>query len=475
MSALWSLDALLAAIGGRLIGNAPAEITGISIDSRTVGPGEAFFAIRGDRFDAHAFVAGALKAGAALAVVSQSRVDEIGPVEGALLVVSDDPLDALERLGRAARARMTGKVVAVTGSVGKTSTKEMLRTVFSPLGRTHAPVGSFNNHWGVPLTLARMPADTEFGIFEIGMNHSGEIRPLVGMVRPHAAIVTIVAPVHLAFFADEREIAEAKAEIFEGLLPGGAAIINRDNEWFELLAERAREHGGKVVGFGEDPTSDIRLERCALQEDGSTAQASIFGEQLAFRVGAPGRHLLQNALGVLAVAREIGADVARVALGLAGFRAAKGRGERFLLSHSGGDFILLDESYNANPTSMQAALSLLAQVRPSGLGRRVAVLGDMLELGNDSEALHRGLAADIASNGADLVYLAGAEMKTLWDELPDACRGAYAATAAELEPILVDAIRPGDVIMLKASLGTRFGPVVETIKRRFAPNPQSET
>ena len=464
MSLLWTTGDLVAAAGGRLKGRAPPGVTGISIDSRTVQPAEAFVAIRGDRFDGHDYAGTALAAGAALALVTEGREP---PGKRPLITVKDDPLDALRRIGAAARARMNGGVVAVTGSVGKTGTKEMLRLALAAVGPTHAPVGSFNNHWGVPLTLARMPAGTHFGVFEIGMNHAGEIRPLTKLVRPHAAIVTTVEPVHLAFFQSEAAIAEAKAEIFEGLEPGGTAVLNRDNGWFHLLAQRARAHGARILSFGEDPTADIRLEHVSLREDGSSVRASLAGETLTYRLGAPGRHLVQNSLAVIAAAHAIGADLPQVMLALADFRAPKGRGERIPLQHPAGPFTLIDESYNANPASMRAALALLAQAQPRGRGRRIAVLGDMLELGDDAPALHRNLAPAVDAAGADLVFLAGPVMESLWRVLPEARRGAYADSAAALEPILLEAIGPGDVIMVKASLGTRLGALVESLRRRF--------
>jgi UDP-N-acetylmuramoyl-tripeptide--D-alanyl-D-alanine ligase len=335
----------------------------VSIDSRTVAPGEAFVAIRGENFDGHDYVAGALAAGAAVALVNEGRA-----ADGAepLVLVDDDPLAALERLGAAARARTAAAVIAVTGSVGKTGTKEMLRAALSGLGPTHAPVGSFNNHWGVPLTLARMPAETAFGVFEIGMNHAGEIRPLTRMVRPHVAIVTTVEPVHLAFFNSEAEIADAKAEIFEGLEPGGTAVLNRDNRWFDRLAGRASELGVSVFTFGEHAEADVRLGGLRLDEDGSGVEALVAGRPVAYRLGAPGRHLVQNSLAVLAAAHAAGADIAAVGAALGAFRAPKGRGERHQLAHPDGPFTLIDESYNANPASMRAALALLGHARPTG-------------------------------------------------------------------------------------------------------------
>nr|WP_246206303.1 UDP-N-acetylmuramoylalanyl-D-glutamyl-2,6-diaminopimelate--D-alanyl-D-alanine ligase [Propylenella binzhouense] len=471
MTILWSTDELTAAVAGRLEGCAPAAIGGISIDSRTAAPGDAFFAIRGERFDGHDFVPQALRAGAALAVVSAARRPEGA---GPLLVIEDDPLDALERLGRAGRSRAAAEIVAVTGSVGKTGTKEMLRAGFATLGATHAPVGSFNNHWGVPLTLARMPRETRFGIFELGMNHAGEIRPLTRMVRPHVAIVTTVGPVHIEFFSDEAGIAEAKAEIFEGLEPGGTAILNRDNRWFDLLAGRAARAGARIVGFGEHADAAVRLVKAELGPEGSTVHAEIDGSAIAYRLGAPGRHLVQNSLAVIGAAHVLGADLPRFAEALADFRAPKGRGERHRLAHPGGDFTLIDESYNANPASMRAALALLGQAVPAAGGRRIAVLGDMRELGGRSRDLHADLAGPVAEAGADLVFLAGPEMKALWDVLPAARQGGYAATAEALTPVVAEAVRPGDVLMVKASLGSRLGPLVEELRRRFAPAQAAE-
>jgi UDP-N-acetylmuramoyl-tripeptide--D-alanyl-D-alanine ligase len=408
-----------------------------------------------------------LAAGAAVAVVSATRRIAPESVGGPLLVVEDDPLDALERLGRAARARTNARIVAVTGSVGKTSTKEMLRCALEAVGLTHAPVGSFNNHWGVPLTLARMPQDARFGVFEIGMNHAGEIRPLAGMVRPHVALITTVEPVHIEYFASVRDIAEAKAEILEGVEPGGTAVLNRDNPWFDLLSERAWSHGARIVSFGRHAAADVRLAEWRSGPE-SEIVASVSGRPLRYTLGAPGEHMAMNSLGVLAAADALGADLAAVAEALASFRAPKGRGERVRLSHRDGPFTLIDESYNANPASMRAAIALLGEAAPGGQGRRIAVLGDMLELGREAETRHQELLSPLTAAGADLVYLAGPQMHTLWEVLPDRVRGAYATSAGELEPILVEAVRPGDVVMVKASAGTRLGPVVEALKARFS-------
>ena len=465
MSQLWRTSDLIAAINGDTRDPLPPEVTGISIDSRTVQPGEAFFAIRGDRLDGHAYAGKALAAGAGLAVVEAGYRPESKEETGLVRVA--DTLRALEDLGRAARARSAARIVAVTGSVGKTGTKEMLRTVFSEFGATHAPVGSFNNHWGVPLTLARMAQSTEFGVFEIGMNHAGEIRPLVKMVRPDVAIITNVEAAHLEYFDSEREIAEAKAEIFEGLEAGGTAVINRDNRWFDLMRERATTRQARILSFGAHEKADIRLVHAEHDEHGSRIEAVVAGEMLHYALAVPGRHLVMNSLSVLATVHALRLDLDRAGKALAGVPALKGRGERFVLRLGEGEATLIDESYNANPVSMRAAFTLLAQTEPRGSGRRIAVLGDMLELGQETGRIHAELLEPLLAAGADLVFLAGPVMKSLWQVLPERCRGAYAEQASGLETILPGAVGAGDVVMIKASAGTQLGPVVDALVRQF--------
>jgi len=468
---LWTFADFLAGTGGRPIGTSPEAITGISIDSRTIGSGEAFFAIKGDAHDGHDFVGKALAAGAATAVVSRAHLSALGKVRGSLVAV-DDVLEALASLGRAARARTNARIAAVTGSVGKTSTKEMLARALADDGPVHYSPASFNNHWGVPLTLARMPADSRFAVFEIGMNHAGEITPLTRMVRPHVAIVTTVEAVHLEFFKDVTEIARAKAEIFLGVDPGGAAVINRDNPHYALLADAARAAGiATIVGFGENGEAEARLELVKLKPECSCVSARILGEEVSYKLGAPGRHLVQNSLAVLATVNLLGGDMAKAALALAAMSAPKGRGARFALRVKGGTATLIDESYNANPASMRAAIALLGQAVPHPRGRRIAILGDMRELGPEGPALHAGLAQPLADGAVDLVYLAGPLMQALWDVLPQGMRGAYAASAAELLPALYETIGIGDVIMVKGSNASRMGPLAEAIRARFAPAP----
>jgi UDP-N-acetylmuramoyl-tripeptide--D-alanyl-D-alanine ligase len=467
---LWTLDAMAGAMRAETNGALPDAIFGLSIDSRTLLPGDAYFAIKGDVHDGHAFAAAALEAGAALAVVARDRRDQFAA--DARLLIVDDVLEALRDLACAARSRLEGRVIAVTGSVGKTSTKEALRAVFSAQGETHASIASFNNHWGVPLSLARCPASARFAVFEIGMNHAGEIEPLVGLVRPHVAIITTVEPVHLEFFDGIEAIADAKAEIFTGLEPGGVAVLNRDNAQFTHLAERAEACGIKrIVSFGADARADARLVDIALQPDCSAIRAEIGGQAVTYKLGMPGRHQAINSLAVLAVAELAGADLALAALTLSQVVPAAGRGvrKRLEISH-GGEATLIDESYNANPASMAAALNVLGNAAPGPHGRRIAVLGDMLELGPRSAELHLGLNEAVKANAIDMVFCCGPMMRHLWDALSTGKRGGYAENSAALESQVVGAIRAGDVIMVKGSLGSRMKTIVSALEKRYPGN-----
>ncbi len=463
---LWTLDALKTATGGRLQGQPSLSVSGVAIDSRTIGVGEAFFAIKGDRFDGHEFVADALKRGAALAVVAESKLDQMP--EGAALLVVADPFEALRGLARAARARSQAKIAAVTGSVGKTGTKEALRTVLAREGEIHASTASFNNQWGVPLSLSRMPADARFAVFEIGMNHAGEITPLVKLVRPHVALITSIEAVHLEYFRSIEEIADAKAEIFLGVETGGAAVLPRDNPHYARLAAAAGKAGvDRVIGFGAHEQAEARLLDAALKPNCSTVRARILGDDITYKIGSPGRHLVLNSLAVLATAKLLGADLAVAALALATLQPPAGRGRRIALDLGQADTLLIDESYNANPASMQAALEVLGSAPVGPRGRRIAVLGDMLELGADAAKLHRALVKPIEAAHVDLVFCAGPLMQVLWKALPAARRGGYADTAAELEPKVAAALRPGDAVMVKGSNGSRMGPLVKALSERF--------
>jgi UDP-N-acetylmuramoyl-tripeptide--D-alanyl-D-alanine ligase len=466
MTALWTVDAMAAAMGAEKSGALPADIAGVSIDSRSLARGEAFFAIQGDARDGHDFVDNALKAGAGLAVIARARRSQFA-ADAPLLIV-DDVLEGLRNLARAARARFKGQVIAVTGSVGKTSTKEALRLALSADGETHASAASYNNHWGVPLSLARCPATAKYAVFEIGMNHAGEITPLTQMAKPHVAIVTTVEPVHLEYFGSVEKIADAKAEIFLGLVPGGTAVINRDNNQYERLVAAAKAANvSRIVAFGADPKADARLVRHALQSDSSTVEAVILGTPVTYKLGAPGRHIVMNSLAVLAAASLAHADLAVAALALGRLKAAVGRGARIPLGLPNGEALLIDESYNANPASMRAAIALLGQAEIGPQGRRIAVIGDMLELGDLGPRLHAELEQSLAENNIDLVYCAGPLSKALWEALPPNRRGGYAETAAGLEPAVIGAVRAGDALMVKASNGSKMGPLVKALERQF--------
>jgi UDP-N-acetylmuramoyl-tripeptide--D-alanyl-D-alanine ligase len=464
--ALWTTDAMAAAMGAARHGALPQSTSGISIDSRSIQPGDAFFAIAGDNRDGHQFVAAALAAKAGLAVIAADRRAQF-PGDAPLLVVTD-VLKGLRELAGAARMRTHAKVIGVTGSVGKTGTKEALRLALSTDGETHASIASYNNHWGVPLSLARCPASARYAVLEMGMNHAGEIAPLSRLARPHLVLITTIAPVHLEFFGSLAKIADAKAEIFLGVEPGGVAVINRDIAQFAQLKRRANQAGvERVVSFGEHAKADARLIKCVLHPRCSTIQADILGTALTYKIGAPGRHLVLNSLSVLATAELAGADLALAALALAELKPVSGRGVPIELELPGGPALVIDESYNANPASVDAALALLGQAPIGPQGRRIAVLGDMLELGPTGSALHRGLAAPLDANAVDLVFCCGPLMRSLWQALPASRRGGYAEDSTALETQVLPVIRAGDVIMVKGSLGSRMAPIVKALQRAY--------
>ena len=457
---LWSDRALAGVCDGIIDGPLTTPITGISIDTRSLQPGDLFVALK-DQRDGHDFVPAAFKAGAAAALVAKTYTRQDG--DGALIKV-DDPLRALEDAGRIARFRTDAKIVAVTGSVGKTGTKEMLRLCLGRAGATHASEKSYNNHWGVPLTLARMPVATHYGVFEIGMNHPGEIAPLVRMVAPDVGIITTVEPVHLAQFRSLADIAEAKAELLLGLSSGGIAILNRDNPFFDLLSERADERALRIVAFGAHKEADIRLEHETLFDTGSEVTATVHGNRVSYRLGAPGRHYVMNSLAVVAAIDALGADLATCIAALANVTAPVGRGARSEIDIPGGKLLLIDESYNANPASMAAALATLGAVPRAAFGRRIAVIGDMRELGADADTLHRGLAPAIEAAGVDVVFACGVHMRSLYNLLPEQRRGAHTLLSADLAPLVAERLAPGDAVMIKGSLGTHMAPVVEAVR-----------
>lgn len=458
---IWSSKDAVAATQGK--GEGTWSATGMSIDSRTTQAGDLFVALMGENGDGHAYVAKAIEKGAVAAIVSHA-------VEGVALeklLIVKDTLKAMEDLGRAARARTAAKVIGITGSVGKTGTKEMLATALSVQGQIHASIKSYNNHWGVPLSLAGMHAGTDFGVFEMGMNHANEITPLSQMVKPDIAIITTIAPVHIEFFDNGMDgIIDAKAEIFDGVVDGGAVVLNRDNESFDILKQKAEAKNLKAYSFGEHKGADAKILDCLEAANGSRVKANILGEDIQFSLQIAGRHIACNALAVLLAVKLAGADIQKAAKAMARQEPIIGRGKREFINVGVKDnpITLIDESYNASPASMSAAFKVLALVDPGRGGRRIAILGDMLELGKDSAKMHADLALPLKAANVDLVYTCGKHMKNLYENLPANQRGAHKETSKELGQIVPDVLVPGDVVMVKGSLGSKMGLVVEAMR-----------
>ncbi|WP_050602847.1 UDP-N-acetylmuramoyl-tripeptide--D-alanyl-D-alanine ligase [Ruegeria sp. 6PALISEP08] len=453
---LWTASEAAEATGGQATSDWIAN--GVSIDTRTIQPGDLFVALKAAR-DGHDFVAQALEKGAGAALVSHIPKDV---PDGAPLLIVDDVQAGLEALGQAARARTDARVLGVTGSVGKTSTKEMLATILETQSKTHASVASYNNHWGVPLTLARMPRDTEFAVIEIGMNHPGEIAPLAKQARPHVALVTTVAAVHLEAFESVTGIAHEKAAIFEGLEPGGAAIVNADIEHADILRQTAQDHGAGIVDFGCN-AADYRLTDAQQGANTVNAQAVVGDQLIRFEVNSAGTHFAMNALGALAACVELGVDLDQAISGLRAWSPVKGRGVRESLPLSGGGQIeLLDDSYNANPTSMEAALDVLAASQGT---RRIAFLGDMKELGPQEEVMHAAMADAAAMAQVDQVHCIGPLMQALHQALPDDKRGLWFETSAEMTEHLPALIRDGDTVLAKGSLSMTLAAIVDGLRK----------
>ncbi|MBI5941210.1 MAG: UDP-N-acetylmuramoyl-tripeptide--D-alanyl-D-alanine ligase [Caulobacterales bacterium] len=449
---LWTSEDIAAVTGGKVVG-APFNVAGVSIDSRDVNPADLFVALSGER-DGHAFVPGAFAAGAFGVLASK-------PVDGPHVLVSDT-LRALEALGVAARDRSLALRAAVTGSVGKTSVTQAIAAGLASAGRWHSSVKSYNNHIGVPLTLARMPWVTERAVFEIGMNHEGEIAPLSRMVRPEVAVITTVGPVHIENFPDGEEgVARAKAEIFDGIEEGGVAILNADNRWFDLLAHSARAAGARVQSFGTGEGCDARLLDFSAAHGHASVRAMINGASVSYPLLQTGLHWGLNSLCALLALEAMNVDRATALEALAAFAPLAGRGAEKTVRISGGAFTLIDESYNANPISMAAALKTLGARQERG--RRIVALTDMLELGPDAPAFHAALAAPIEAADVDLVFCAGPLMKSLWDALPPTRRGGYAEAAADIAARVASATRPGDLVMVKGSNGSRASAIAAAL------------
>ncbi len=449
MSALWTAEDIWSVLGVR----APAGFaaTGVSIDTRTLQAGDLFVALLTETGDGHRFVADALARGAAGALVHGEA-----PADPRCIRVADT-LAALNDLARHARARSRARVVAITGSVGKTSTKEMLRTILAAQGRTHAAVASYNNQWGVPVTLARLPRDADYAVIEIGMNHAGEILPLARLARPHVAVITAVEKAHVGHLGSLEAIADEKAAILRGLEPDGVAVLPRDSTMLPRLSALAR--GLRVVTFGTSQMADARLLEAEGDADGSDVIARVGGDAVTFRLAAPGQHMAMNALVALTAAHLLGVAPGAAAEALATFAPLAGRGLRATVPIPGGSVLLLDESYNGQPPSMRAALSVL-KLQP---GRRIAVLGDMRELGDESEDEHVALCEPV-EDAADVLFACGPYMRALYDAVDEDLRGAWMETSDELAPLVVAALADGDAVLVKGSLGTRMKPIVDAIR-----------
>jgi UDP-N-acetylmuramoyl-tripeptide--D-alanyl-D-alanine ligase len=456
---LYTIADILAATGGTTSLDPSTQISSISIDSRELGPDALFVAIKGDRFDGHDFVDKALENGAVAALVGRG--------EGEKRVVVPDALEGLRDIARAARERSRAIVVGVTGSVGKTTTKEAIRVVFEAAGRTHASIKSFNNHWGVPLMLARFPQDAQFGVFEMGMSAPDEIRPLAQLVRPHIAVITTVAAAHLEAFGSLDGIARAKAEIFAGLEPGGTAVLNADHAQLAVLLDEANAAGVRnVVTYGEARGADWRILDVETAADRSFATVEHEGVHYALVLNVPGRHMVANATAALAVAHLAGVEPSVALRALAGFGAQPGRGQRLLLGPVDKPLLLIDESYNANTASMTAALDVFAAQSAPG-GRKLLILGDMLELGPQSAELHASLAPAVIASGAERIYLVGASMAALAEALGPSRVAAHTQTAADMAEIVLNDLAYGDALMVKGSNGVGLAGLVEKVRKRF--------
>jgi len=460
---LWSEAEASIATRGRA--TATFNATGVSIDSRSIEAGDLFIALQGPNFDGHAFVAKALAAGACAAVVAADWQRSADLATDAPLLIVKDTMTALWDLGRAARARSAARFAAITGSVGKTSTKETLLQVLAASAPTYASTGNLNNHWGAPLSLSRMTRDATFGVFELGMNHAGEISPLSKLVRPEVAIITTIDAVHLEFFKSTGEIADAKAEIFDGLEEGGTVLLPADNPHFRRLVDRARAAGiDNILSFGRAADADIRLIDCEVMDDGNWISAEVLGDHVTYRTAAPGQHLAINTLAVLGAVRALGADLDKALNAFTAVQPVKGRGKREAIQLDTGALTLIDESYNASPVSIRAALKLLGNLTPGKGGRRIAILGDMRELGGQSASLHQGLAPDLIAAALDQVFLVGPFMHGLGTLLPPAMLAGHVAQSEELATAIGGKLQANDIVLVKGSLGTNMAPIVKAIR-----------
>jgi UDP-N-acetylmuramoyl-tripeptide--D-alanyl-D-alanine ligase len=464
MQPLWTVAEAVTATGGRPEKLSDGPLLSVSIDSREIEPDALFVAIKGDKLDGHDYVEAALKAGAAAALVSEDWFKAHG---GERLIVVPDPLEGMRALGRAARVRSKALVVAVTGSAGKTTTKEAIRTVLGEAGEVHYSIKSFNNHWGVPLMLARMPREAQFGVFEIGMNHPGEITPLAQLVRPHVVVITTVAAAHLEFFNSITEIAEAKAEIFLGLEPGGTAVLSADHDYTHVLFNKAREADVRqIVTYGYDVEADYLIETPAMAGARTFARVTHGEEIYDLNLQVRGRHMVANATAALVVARTAGVERYTALRGLAEFNAFEGRGETSRIGPAEKPLVLVDESYNANVASMNAAMEVFSTIAAPG-GQKVLVLGDMLELGPQGGELHQSLKPAVLATGAKRIFLVGKAIEPLAEMLGEGVVTGQARRIEDLMEPILSSLAFGDAVMVKGSKGVRLALLIDKIKQRF--------
>lgn len=459
---LWGGDEAAKAMHGTLTQSFDA--TGLSIDTRSLQKGDLFLALKGDSLDGHAYVEAAFKAGASAAIVEKGfqPKDPSWP-----LIYVDNTMTALEDLGKASRARSKAKIIGVTGSAGKTGTKEMLAIGFGACGKTHASKKSFNNHWGVPLSLASMPRDTEYGIFEMGMNHAGELTALSAQVKPDIVIITTIEPAHIEHFKTLEAIADAKSEIFTGMNKQGVAILNIDNPHYARLKAAADKNGiDNVMTFGEDEDADSRMTDCNLHADSSKVSAEILGEKIRYKLNIPGKHIAMNSLSALSAIKAAGADLNLAVEAIKNSEPVVGRGNRISITLIEGQppITIIDESYNANPGSMLAAFKVFEMAEPAPGGRRIAILGDMLELGPTGPTMHANLANPLLHAKADLLFCCGPQMDALFQQLPEPWRGGHANDSKALIPLIAEAVKPGDVLLIKGSAGSKMAYIVEALQ-----------
>ncbi|WP_218044254.1 UDP-N-acetylmuramoyl-tripeptide--D-alanyl-D-alanine ligase [Kiloniella majae] len=464
---LWTAAEAASATGGE--NTHDWQATGLSLNTRSLEKGDLFFALQGPNFDGHDYVAKAFEEGASAAVV-QRRPERLS--DDAPLLIVDDTLGALNRFGAAARANSSAKFIGVTGSVGKTTIKEILRHCLSQQAETAASAASFNNHWGVPLSLARMQRNAVYAVNEMGMNSTGEIRELTKLVRPDVAIISTIEAAHFEFFKSLEEIAEAKCEIFEAMSADGVAILNRDHPLFDFMAERANTNGvTNIVSFGEHPKAQVRLIGYELFAEYSRVEADICGKIIDYTISNPGFHWILNSLAALAAVNAVGADVEKAAADLSTVHGLPGRGEKSVQQLANGKhFELIDDSYNANPASVRASINVLANAVPDNAGRRIAVLGDMLELGKKAKKIHADLAGPLDNSGIDLVFTCGQHMKALHEALPADLRGAHTENSQELAVVLATELQADDVVSVKGSLGSKMSVIIEALKSLSAQN-----